>query len=143
MTNFVTRLVQPEDIPFLYSTWLNSYRNDSETGLSVRKSIFFESYRLILDYILQKNTTKVLVACKPDEPNVIYGYMVAEPSDNVLHYVFVKEAFQRFGIANSLQQQLFPNTSSGTVTITHRTEYAYNYCKKFMYNPFRLYQKGE
>jgi hypothetical protein len=140
MTNFVTRSVSAEDIPFLYSTWLKSYRNDSETGLSVRKSIFFESYRLVLDHILQKNTTKVLVACKPDEPNVIYGYMVAEPNDNVLHYVFVKEAFQRFGIANQLFQQIFPNTSSGSVTITHRTDHARDYCKKFIYNPFELYR---
>lgn len=146
MTNYVIRAVQGDDIPFIYSTWLKSYRNDSGIGLSVRKSVFFENYRLILDKILQENTTKVLVACKPDEPNVIFGYLVADPSENVLHYVFVKEAFWRLGIAKSLFKQLFP--SSGSVFITHLTRTAssleilsgYEEIGKFTYNPFLLYR---
>ena len=147
MTNYAIRPAQADDISFIYSTWLRSYRNDSAIGLSVRKSVFFESYRLVLDQILAKAATKVLVACKIDEPNVIYGYLVAEPTEKILHYIFVKDAFRRFQIAKTLFQTAFPEHGVGGVYITHLTrtaskleiELGYEELGKFLYNPFLLY----
>lgn len=140
MTNHVIRDAHPADIAFIYSTWLRSYRNDSLIGLSVKKSIFFETYRLVLDQILAKNTTKVLVACLPEDDSVILGYLVADPTEKVLHYIFVKDAFRRFHIAQTLYDKVFSEMGEGVVSITHSTHHVKNFIEKFTYNPFLLYQ---
>jgi len=141
MTDFVIRPAMGDDVSFIYATWLDSYRNDSNIGLSVKKSVFFDNYRLVLDHILSKNTTKVLVAVKNDDPSVIFGYMVGEPDQSILHYVFVKGAFHGFGIATALFNEMFDG--SGAVVITHRTKTAQDLCEEFTYNPFLLYEQGE
>lgn len=140
MTDYAIRPVQGDDIPFIYSSWLRSYRNDSLVGSSVKKSIFFDNYQRVLDQILSKNTTKTFVVCKPDQPSVIFGYAVTEPSTATLHYVFVKEAFRGFGLTKALLAEAFPTQSVSAVSITHKTKTAARFCAKFTYNPFSLYQ---
>lgn len=106
----------PEDICFIYSTWLKSYRTGSGLGLASGKHAYFLTYNLIIDQILGRSDTAVWVAVKFDEPNVIWGYAVSEPG--VLHYVFVKEAFRKFGIARSLYQ----NSFNARPFVTHVTQ---------------------
>ncbi len=142
MTPFAIRSANGSDLNFIYATWLRSYRNDSEIGISVRKSVYFDSYQLIIDNILAKSTTRVIVACKPDEPEVIFGYLVAEPTLDVLHYAFTKEAFFKLGVAKSLYKTLFLNSSPSSVSISHMTHQANDLCKQFNYNPFLLYSQG-
>jgi hypothetical protein len=142
LTPFNIRAVSGNDIPLIYSTWLKSYQCDSNVGLSVSKSVFFENYRLIVDQILEKNTTEILIACSNDDPNVIYGYLIAEPSENILHYIFVKEPFRNFKIAKSLFNQAF-HDGMGVVIITHSTYSAKELTGKFTFNPFKLWKTGE
>lgn len=104
-----------DDIPFIYATWLESYRYDSYFGKSHRNGVFFSDYRKVIDKLL--NDSKVIVACVQDEPGAILGYMVFEPS--VLHYVFVKGAFRRLGVATGLCRHAF--VSDAPLTFTHKT----------------------
>lgn len=138
MTEVKIRPAKGSDIAFIYSTWLNSYRNDSSIGLSVRKSVFFDNYQLILDQLMDSSET--IIACQPDEENVVYGFMTFDPK--TIHYAFVKEAFRRLGIAKSLFQYAFTENLD-RISITHKTKYAQFLCTKFNYNPFQLYLKGE
>lgn len=120
MTDFSIRLVNPEDIPFIYSTWLKSFKQDSSTGTSMRKTVFMKDYVKVIDAILQDPNTTVFVACKLDEPNIILGYMVFGPN-RVFHYIFVKEAFRLFGIARTLFKS---NQVDGESFCTHQTRTA-------------------
>lgn len=106
----------PADISFMYATWLKSYRTGSGLGLLSGKHVYFLTYNLILDQILSRPRTKVLVAVNNEDSHVIYGYLVYEPG--ILHYVFVKEAFRRFGIARHLYGHAFKERPH----ITHLTE---------------------
>jgi hypothetical protein len=133
----------PTDINFIYSCWLRSYRNDSDIGLSVTKTVFFDSYQQIIDGILNRSTTKVFVACKPDEPTTIFGFLVAESSVKILHYCFIKDAFRGFGLANLLFQEAFLDSKKSEVIITHKTYTCKSLCDCFLYNPFNLFSKGE
>jgi len=139
MQPFLVRKAIPNDIPFIYATWLNAIKNDSALGLSTTKTLFYESYRLVLDYILSHNAT-VLVACKTDEPNVIYGFLVSE--DNKLHFCFVKEHFRKLGIARSLFEHSF-GKGSPTIYCTHKTKFVEELLRDrswLVYNPYLLYQ---
>lgn len=140
----------PEDISFIYSTWLNSFRVDSALGNSVSKTVYFGSYHSIVDRLLDES--RVLVACLSDDPKVILGYLVSQ-SANVLHYCFVKEAFRRHGIASALFDEAFHGAGAVSVSVsvqhTHETNAGVRAIKfdrrkdsrELSYNPFLLFQK--
>lgn len=116
-TDFVIRSSKGSDLPFIYSTWLESYRYDSNFGKSHRNTIFFEDYRKVVDLILLNSET--LVAASSEEPDIIYGYLVKE-KHNVLHYIFVKGPFRRWGVGSALFTKAFPEESL-PVSYTHKT----------------------
>lgn len=111
------RLANGNDLPFIYATWLESYRYDSHFGKSHRNSIFFEDYRKVVDLLLQRS--QVYVAVSNDDPDIIYGYLIKE-IPNTLHYIFVKGPFRRWGIASALYAQAF-NGCLLPVQYTHKT----------------------
>jgi hypothetical protein len=95
------RPAQGDDLRFIFGTWLNSmwqrYHN-TKSGLS--KSNFFAEYPRTIDYILDDENTRVSVASDPEEPSVIYGYIVYNYT--CIFAVFVKGAFRKWGIGTSL-----------------------------------------
>jgi len=137
--NFDIRSPQSDDIAFIYATWLNSQKYDSDIGLSTTKTVFFEEYRTVIDHILAKDTTKVLIACDKQHPSTIFGYIVYEP--DVVHYVVVKEAFWNLKIASTLLKTAFPQ---GVGVTSHKTDMALPYIAKLnlIYNPFLLYARS-
>ena len=94
---WLIRDASPTDLPFIYATWLNSYWKYGKKP-SGSKTEFFESYRKIVDFILLNS--KTFIASLPDSENTILGYICFD--NEFLHYVFVKEDFQSFGIAKDL-----------------------------------------
>ena len=138
---WVIRKANPSDISFIYSTWLKSYRHNSAVGKSgIRKSVYFENYREVVDHLLQKST--VFVACLPDELDVVLGYLVFE--ERVIHYCFVKEAFRLLEIATDLIRFAdFPQNKE-----TYYTHVTNNLSRvisqkfpNFTYNPFIIYKR--
>lgn len=139
MNQYIIRDAKGADLNFIYDTWLNSYRN-SEIGLKCGTTVFFDNYRFVLDQIFEKS--KILIACLPDNEDVILGYASAAKPDT-LHYVFVKEAFRRLGISNALIAA--HELSEPAIAITHTNEFCRHIAKKkhLYYNPFKLYQTNQ
>ncbi len=141
---YIIRKALPEDISFIYSSWLKSFRYGSTANKLIRTNVFFTNYREVLDSILAKSLT--LVACLPDSPEVILGYMVYE--EDILHYCFIKHSFRRLGIASSLLEQT--GLKDSEVQVTHMTNELSGFFDtlilvkglKLEYNPFLLYDKG-
>ncbi len=137
---YTIRDVLPSDIPFIYSSWLKSFRFGSQLAKPIRSSIFYENYREVLDCLLSKSQIKV--ACLNDEPSVILGYLVYERTIAIVHYVFVKEAFRELGIAhNLLLQSELPTDLTYSHMTTMITKYLTNK-SNWIYNPFVLYSRG-
>jgi hypothetical protein len=125
------------DIPFIMATWLNSYRYDSAIGKTCRNAVFFDEYSQIIAAIMAGKHTKTLVACMKEDDDILFGYAVFDPQ--VLHYVFVKEAFSGFGIAKSLVECALPIDA-----YTHKTECVDEILRvneTIYYNPFLLWRK--
>ena len=136
-TEWDIRLSQGGDLPFIYTTWMKSYRYDSLIGQSCRNSIFFPFYNKVIDYILLQPDTQVLVACSKEEPEVIFAYMVTQ--GEILHYVFTKEAFRRQGIAKSLYEaanapKIYSQKTFQSRPIIEKNEDA------LTFNPFLLFK---
>lgn len=130
------------DIPFIYSSWLKSFKHDSALGKSMRSSVYFEQYRSVIDLLLEDSQT--FVAHLPDEPNVIIGYIVFESYEMnptaAIHYAFVKESFRRMGILTSLLNCI---DSSKSLQYTHKTNTFIKILglrNSLIYNPLYLYK---
>ena len=99
---FTIRIAKKEDISFVYSTWLKSYKHGSPLTKYTKRELFFEVHQRILDELLSKS--KVIIACKDDDEDLIFGYIVFEP--HIMHYVYVKEPFRNYGIGKRLIQEV-------------------------------------
>lgn len=140
------RKAMPADIPFIYSSWLKSFKYGSTLGKSMRKGIFFEQYREVIDLIL--SDSQVVIACLKDSPEVILSYLVYESysmnSNYIIHYAFTKESFRNMKIVNSLVEHM---GEIKPIVYTHSTlmlEELLQIVDKqvtMTYNPILLYKK--
>ena len=73
--------------------------------------------------------TKLIDRCKPTmaappgETYQIYGWVCGEHRDQkqILHFVYVRGVFRRFGIGNALMRLLFPSLGSERLYFTYKT----------------------
>lgn len=145
--DWLIREAEADELSFIYATWLNSFQSNSFLAQACRKTIFFNEYPRILDTILAKPLTKVLVAFFPDSPTVILSYLVYEPM--LLHYAYTKEVYRKHGVAESLVLEAFstPLKNNQFISFTHRTFNAEPILEKYqallIYNPFKLYDSSK
>ena len=139
MQEWAIREARGNDLAFIYSTWLNSYRSDSHHRKTCTKFVFFKEYPKVIDLILARS--QVLVACLPDDENVIIGYLVCETMNNILHYAYTKESFRNLGVAKSLIKW----TPLKDPVLTHKTRCVEPLIEflGMTYNPFLLFERGE
>lgn len=127
------------DLPFIFDTFLKSYKMSSAIGKSCRNGIFFDNYRLVVDDILESSS--VTIACHKDEPSVIFGYIIHQ--GNILHYIFIKEAFRNLGLAKALYNHGLQDTDPlfGYLYTTHKTFISEKIeSLKVPFNPFVLFK---
>ena len=102
------------DKPFIYSSWLKSYREAPHNG-ALPNRVYYRAQTALIDELLDSPTVRVLVARSPVDALIIRGWGCADGP--VLHYVYVKSVCRRQGIADALLREL------GTLTTyTHARE---------------------
>lgn len=95
------RVATTDDLNFIYATWLKGLYHGSDFFKNVDKDAFFANYQAIVKGILDKTNVKASVACLSSDPTVILGYAVRSVA-GPLHWLYVKEAWRRQGIASRL-----------------------------------------
>lgn len=137
--NIVIRPGIPDDFNFVISTWLKCYRHSSTFTKHVKSTIFFLWHQRVIKRILSRPQTKVLVACEANDPSLILGYLVCESQDvSVLHFIYVKKAFRKFGIGKELFQV---SQSPSDSEFTHHTfdmEWVTQKYPNLVYNLYRI-----
>lgn len=126
------RPVQPNDINFLYSTFLRGTYYGNDFYKKIDKKAFFEHYERVLAHMLAKPTLTIRVACLADEPDIILGWTAYE--GETLHFSYTKDAWRQKGIAKSLLQDANINT------VTHLTKIGDDIRsrKGWKFDPFRI-----
>lgn len=126
-----------EDKPFVLSSWLKGLRWGNHWFSLIDQTAYFKAYHAILEDLLERANTCILVACLQDSPDVILGYSVfsyTEQGDVAFHWIFVKRRWRNIGVAKML-------TPPGIVIATHLTELGEKLIKKrpeIKFNPFVL-----
>lgn len=101
--SIVIREYRLDDRPFILNSWLRSYK-ESLFAAEIRDNIYYKWHGEIIHKILERGTTKVLIAASREDSDVIVGYLVTERirGYDIAHYVYVKRAFNGLGICKLL-----------------------------------------
>lgn len=132
MSRVALRGAEESDFPFIYSTWLKGLRFGNDVFGLIEQESYFKHYHRAIEVILARPDTHIQVACLTEDPNTILGYSVLGDEDTV-HYVHVKQAFRRFGIAKELCPKAIKR-------VTHVTKVGWAILKEkhptAIFNPF-------
>lgn len=141
---FTKRKYSASDLGFIFSTWMNAlyYGNRWKKDMApvhgapidlygeMDEKLFYQCYRKVIENILKKPNTQIRIVCLSDDYDSILGYSIFEPE--TLHFVFVKEAWRKIGIA----KELVPDD---ILFITHLTKLGhYTKKKSWKYVPFLI-----
>lgn len=101
------------DLPFIFSTWLKGLYYGSPWWREMQKDVFFCDYHTVISNLLSRDGVQTIILCLSEDPDTILGYSVY--TEKILHWVFVKKAFRKFGFS----KQLIP---TDVTTYTHLTK---------------------
>ncbi len=127
------RLTELTDKNFVISSFLRSVYHDGSWFSKIPEKIFMTTYRLVAERLYSSPQCLVAIACLPEDPDVILGFSIVSIDGTILHWVYVKKKWRRYGIAS----KLIPPT---VTTVTHLNQLGDELNKKlnknWIFNPF-------
>jgi GNAT superfamily N-acetyltransferase len=139
---FRIRPIKSADENFIRNSWLKRFREAISARL-VTDKVYFGVQHDVITKILAQSGLKAYAAVDPKDEDHIYGYIVAEERAGLdallLHWVYVKGPFRRFGVARKLLQEVNPEAKS--VHFTHKTHLVKFLDKKdeWTFNPVYIF----
>ena len=100
---FVIRPFDADDTAFLFKSWLDSYRY-SDWGKQFDSRTYYDGHHAVIERVLSRPDTRVVVACLPDAQFVDLGFAVGQA--DILHFVYVKRNARQFGVGSALLEAL-------------------------------------
>ena len=110
------------DVPFIFNSWLKSYRG-SPVVRSVPNTIYYAEHHEVISGILASANLELWVACDEGNPNTILGYVVGESREDctLIHWVYAKQPVRMQGLAKTLLGKVLDGESK-TLYYTHHTK---------------------
>lgn len=118
--SIMLRYGKEEDRKFIMSSWLNAFKGSYYAG-PIQFNLYYKTYQEVIDRILRRPQTEVVVACLPDDEDEILGYAVVEGFGDqgpCVHWAYVKRRLRGFGIASTILAYL---------GVTKETEFSYSF----------------
>lgn len=130
----IIREFRPDkDNAFICATLLNGfyYGNDYIKFMDYHE--FYPIYQKIIENLLHKPEVIINVCAWKEDPNIMLGFSILE-SGVILHWVYVKKVFRRYGIA----KQLVPDTVQYVTHLTNHGKSLLRQNTNIKYNPFLI-----
>lgn len=124
------------DTNFIINSWIKSYRVVME---DVEAPIYYKNQEKLIRRLMDKS--KCYMAVNPHDLYQIYGYIMFDNLDEIgiLHYIYVKNPYRRFGIGGDLFNMIDFDKKYPCIA-THNTRYLGHVKNKWniTYNPYFL-----
>ena len=126
-----------DDLSFIFASWLKSYRN-SDPCTHMLNEVYYGNHKKVVERLLKES--QVIMVCNADEPDHIFGYAVYDYIGTMplLHYIYVKQPYRRFGIAHQLYLHVTKGDETAPVMTTHAS-HVFRALKdkwRLIYNPY-------
>lgn len=107
-----------DDLSYVISSWLKSYRNGSARAREVPGPVYFDQHHRVASALLGRST--ISVVSHRDQADAILAYLVSERAGRVLvvHYAYSKRPFRRLGLASALLR----TAADGALGVQHSHE---------------------
>jgi Acetyltransferase (GNAT) family len=140
-SSFMVREPVDDDLPYLFSTYLECLRKESAQHGQIPGHIFFPNQRRVFEGILRHG--RVLVACLDEGPAAIVGWLsyIEDPLNPALHFVYTKHPFRRMGVATTLLEAA--GLRGNAIQHSHSTVMFKALAKLFKCTHFNPYLQGE
>lgn len=118
MTNIPIKMRRAtvDDLPFFYSATLQSHFYSSPTTKFLLPGIYYAEHKKVLERLISSTANILTLACTEDDLAVILGYALHSFDGKYLHYMYVKRAFRKFGIARELLAEAMVDLSNCQVS---------------------------
>jgi GNAT superfamily N-acetyltransferase len=120
------------DLDIVVPIWLTTYRDGAGP---MPGKVYYPLQRKKIYHLL--SNSMIFIACDLEDENHIYGWVCGDRHDEaaVIHYVHVKEAFRRYGIARELLKEFEPKKE---MFYTHFTRKGREVARRFgaVFNPY-------
>lgn len=123
----------PADKNFITHSWVkNFYAAFAKLNAGIGKKNFNENQYMLIRDILEKESAIILIACDQFNPDIIFGYLVAElaPQRVYVHWVYIKDKLRSYGLAKALFATLKEHLPEEKFIVTHLTSYATRFVNK-------------
>jgi GNAT superfamily N-acetyltransferase len=101
MTEPLIRAARESDMGFVVDTWRQSFRDESYL-FKFNRDLYFRLMGMHVGGLMK--TGEIRVACNPADEDTIIGF--AAHTGRELHYVYVREALRKHGVARALIESL-------------------------------------
>lgn len=137
------RAPKAADASFLFNSWLKSAR-DGPAMANLTHTVYYREMHRCIEGVFRSPNARVVVACDPSEEDIIFGYGVGEVDNDVLvlHFIYTKHTFRRFGMGKALEAELLKNPhASVEVSGWPKMMKVIMGTRNYVYNPWRLLSK--
>lgn len=132
------------DVPFIFNSWLKSYR-DAGAVAGVVNDVYYKEHHDVIERILNGGGLQALVVCNKEHQEQIYAYLVGtiEADAATVHWLYTKHPFRRLHMARTLFETFNAMHPHRTVYFSHRTKAAHplvdnlNKIRNLEYNPYK------
>lgn len=135
-----------DDIPFIMSSWGKSFYKGRSFKTFLSPSEFTALHRPVTKAFFSRPTSTVILCVSEKDPSLIMGWAAIEKAVRpgiILHYVYVKEAFKKEGIASQLLAKALPINPVYYTHLTSRASYLMDLNKErysnYQYEPAYIY----
>lgn len=129
------RAMRDSDFNFIINSWLKTYKYSGPHVRRMLDSLYYEYYEPKVKELIRRSD--IYIACLREDEDVIVGYLAIEPKEtfDVIHFVLVKDLWQRMGIGHHLLCAAAPKLKT---YFSHWTSPMQSLVNKypFVYNPF-------
>lgn len=123
--------------PMIYSKWLRSLRYGNPAFKIIDSDQYYKNYRLVIEHLLAKPSSIVLLAALSDDHDVVLGFSVHR--EDVLDYIYVHKDCRKIGIGTKLMPEGITTFKHFTLTagaIWQNKDPAKQKYKHLKFNPF-------
>jgi hypothetical protein len=113
------RKARPDDIRFVFDSWLRSWRKSPWAGV-IPNNVYFPLTRSVIEQLIARGA-EIEVACLAADPECILGWICHEQTgpNAVVHYLYVKDPYLGLGIDEALIDRI-PGNKPGFYTFRYR-----------------------
>lgn len=129
---YAIRAGKESDKSFILATFLRGLYYGESWYSEIPKDIFMLNYKKVGEYLF--NNSSIIVACLPDDPDVILGYSIVSKDNTKLHFMYVKSAWRKQGIGRSI----LPHSITIVTHLTNLGKSLLPKLKNVIFDPFAI-----